>query len=120
MLSQSERQKFFNKSYRGLKAQGFKRAVDDNGCCQYSTKTGLRCAIGQLLPKGLRGIRSWIGDVCSSVKPRLVAAGIPVDADMEFFQELQNAHDDAETTPGGMKSALFNLSKKHNLKIPSR
>lgn len=46
-------QEALNRVVRGMKAQGWKKAAmggEQFGTCKYRTSSGLRCAVGQLIP----------------------------------------------------------------------
>jgi hypothetical protein len=44
-------QEIFNKGYLGLQSQGFKQSIEE-GCsaCAYKTASGLKCAVGHVIP----------------------------------------------------------------------
>lgn len=117
-LSKAEKQKWFNKAYKGLKKQGFKQAINADGNCMYSLANGRRCAIGQLVPNGTRGVRGWSGS-CYFERETLEACGIPISKDRDFFSNLQAAHDASDSDkPEGMKVHLAAFARARGLTVP--
>lgn len=118
----------FNAAYRGLKWQGFERAMDSNGFCltrarALSGPDRQCCALGWCIPDGpgdYVGMRSWPN--CGPVASVLFVAGSgvgPCDADMltPFADELAHCHDGGET-PSVMEARLRDFARRWGLTVP--
>lgn len=86
------RQEMFDRAFRGLASQGWRRAVNEHGACQYLTEDGRRCAWGWVDPDDTTNAT---GTVLT-----LRAAGCGLAAhllpdDLRFARALQIAHDQA-------------------------
>lgn len=114
MLSKQE---IFTKVKTHLLQQN-QRAKEDGGC-RYRTSTGLKCAVGCLIPDELYD-RSIEG-VSVSLNPysplgnALLKSGIPGDDTEieEMLYDLQKIHD--RVTPLYWSTALQDLARKYNV-----
>lgn len=113
----SQIQKWFNKSYKGLKKQNFKQALK-NGNCMYLAPDGNRCAVGQLLPKRTPGLAQIEGGV-SLCRQRLCDAGLNITPEtINFLEDLQFAHDYA-CDKKSMKRLLEDVAHRYGLSVPN-
>ncbi len=107
------KQEMFNMVVTHLRAQG-RRAQIANGLCRYRTDTGLKCAIGCLIPDELYS--PWLENSLTSdllSRPGLRELLTPSDAPGldagDFLAGLQRAHDttnDDHAGPGVFESNL--------------
>ena len=121
------RQRVFNKAYRGLKAQGFKRAVrvwtntytgEQEFSCQYRAEDGKKCAIGHCIPdskydRGFEGGSATASGICKVMGYKYMSD------DARWATDLQRAHDEG-LTPAEMQQRLTEFANKHNLTVPKR
>ena len=124
-------QKLFDRSFSGMRAQGFKRAVDPNrnySSCQYLSAEGLRCAVGQLID-GLDDLH-WANnngsvedlfDVGENRLFRSIGIDRPADEDdrldvVLFLRELQTVHDDYDDAD--IERGMRDMAKDHRLTVP--
>lgn len=106
------KQEMFDRAYRGLASQGWKRAVGPRGC-SYLTDDGLRCAWGWV-DTSLGS--DAVGAVDSlSIRGRGLAAELDDDA-ITFAADLQSAHDG--TSDGHLKASFHSFAARHSLSIP--
>lgn len=110
-MTNTAKQRAFNKAYLGLKSQGFARSENDK-ICLYRGPNGRRCAAGWLLPdskyksslegKGVNGL------------PPAIFGGAPKG----LIVELQSAHDESM---GGedMRRRLVTVASDYGLTIPA-
>ena len=101
----------YNTAKAHLLAQG-KKAVDDDGCCAYRTRDGLKCAIGCLIPdaeylpamenKTIKSFPNFGLEVSS-------LAGLP----SQFLDELQMVHDNGVVAH--WPERLTRLALRYNL-----
>jgi len=113
------KQEIFNKAYIGLAKQGWVRA-QYAGACQYRTREGLACAIGQCIPDDKYDPKI---EPMSPFKALLFAGVIEKaidDADLYedclFLNALQDAHDQNRLTP--LKENMEKFAREKNLTIP--
>lgn len=106
------RQEMFDRAWRGLKSQGWKRAVDHLGCV-YSTPDGRRCAWGWVDPDGTSGA---LGSVRALYENRVGLAGLLRGEDVLFANWLQSVHDLAVDET--LQQAMRSFAAKHGLSIP--
>lgn len=106
------RQEMFDRAYRGLASQGWRRAYEVNSC-EYVTDDGRRCAWGWVDPS-LTDEDS--GDVQGLFdKERGVAAYLSLD-DLRFAMALQDAHD--SSTDDTLERDLRAFAGRQGLAIP--
>ena len=78
-----------------------KRAIEGEGkdrVCKYRTESGLKCAVGCLVPDSLYTPDMELASVAAAVKYR------PVDSKFELMAQLQDIHD--ENSPPYWKDLL--------------
>jgi len=86
-------QKVFNRVYRGLAKQGWKKALDKKlNSCQLLDDVGNRCAIGHLVPIGDLRKRAWDDNDLDTNEISALAKKLGVDRD--FLRQLQSEHDE--------------------------
>jgi hypothetical protein len=106
------KQEMFDRAYRGLASQGWRRAVSDRGC-SYATDDGRRCAWGWVdmsLGASVTGPVSLL---------RAKKIGLAADLDdgaFEFADDLQACHDSTDDQSLEREFAFFAV--RHNLTIP--
>ena len=107
-----------------------RKKARENGRCRYRTKTGLRCAIGCLIPKRLYNPiiddpvdAVLAGDFCESRghddpgEDKAFEIGRKIGLTYRNFRllsSLQNIHD--QRSPGDWREELQSLVRKHRLK----
>lgn len=115
----SPNQQLFNKSYLGLKAQGFERSVLPfrNRTCVYRGPRGLKCAIGHCIPD-------------EEYSPSLEGYGASNICVLEILDRhfpghhvglpalLQSIHDLANS-PQGMDEGLRRVANQFGLEVPA-
>lgn len=95
MLTQEQKQDYFNRAVEGLAKQGFTRSQHRRQCL-YRSPNGKKCALGHLIPDDRYS---------ESLEGRGVSHALLVDVgfgelsleDEEFFNNLQTCHDGAYT-----------------------
>ena len=102
----------------GLLNQGEQSVVEDGyGCekCVYSTKEGLRCAVGFLIPDGHEALK-----VVAAVRGLLVGYPdlallweVSDDSDIIFLNDLQRLHDECD--PSQWKDLLLDFALSNQL-----
>jgi hypothetical protein len=131
------RQALFNKTYKGVLAQG--KASARNGTCVYLSEDGSRCAVGHLINKSL--IRDSfntfaIGNALrdnskegTMLRTALKKSHVDLVGDFSLLHALQRAHDDSAL--GNSKTrgshvflrkflvAMRRVAKEFDLKVPS-
>lgn len=125
-MSEFNRQKTFNKAYRGLKAQGFKQAGrmkknydgEEAFDCQYRGDNGMKCAIGHCIPDS-KYHNQLEGDGARSEKLCLVMGYKYGSGDAVWANDLQMIHD-RNSQPELMQEALIAFAKAHELTVPAR
>jgi len=117
------RQEIFTKVARHLLRQKKKAASLDGHTCVYKTpRSGLKCAIGCLIPNKLYdpGMEGLGLEQNAQVQEVLRKVGVrcsrPVD--QRFLSALQKIHDDLDITPKDWPEKLRQLAKQHKLKMP--
>ena len=125
------KQEMFDRAWRGLKVQGFARAVRmttveertlPNGrlepeaeiCC-YLDSNGNRCAWGHVDPEGTATNPAMT--VTDLRVHRIGIAASLTDDGVEFARELQRAHD-APYSAIGVERDMRQVAEKHGLTIP--
>lgn len=111
MLSKQE---MFNRAYIGLKSQGFKQCVREDGECLYSNGSGMHCAWGWINPDTTLEEGDGLADYgnIDKIYAELDASG------KDFARALQNLHD-TNNNPKVMERALYRFAGLYNLNIPS-
>lgn len=120
------KQEIFNIAWTGLKAQGFRKALNSNGDCVYRARNGTRCAVGMVLPDHLYewemdnqevGGTGVINLVKNFPKVRKLFGG---SKDMlNFLSALQGCHDSGDDEPEDMERQLRSFAKRRRLSIPT-
>ena len=106
------RQEMFDLAVRGLRSQGFRRAVTRDGACNYLTSDGLRCAWGWVDTP----LRGQPGTVLTLAEKGIGLAGKLSAEDRWWARELQRCHDDAPD--GCLEAELRKFCKRHGLEWP--
>lgn len=106
------KQEMFDRAYRGLASQGWRRSTGSSGCV-YLTADGRRCAWGWV-------DTSLESDAYGSVG-RLRRHGIGIaasldDSMLEFAERLQIRHDNADDDH--LRMRLEEFAAEHSLSIP--
>ena len=104
-------QEMFTQSFLGLKAQGFRQAVNLEGDCCYRTPSGLKCAVGHLIPDELYH-SNMEGETPSNLPTQIFPA-----IALSFLHSLQRVHDHADT-PEVMETQLRLFAATHSLEVP--
>ena len=110
-------QKVFNRVYRGLRDQGWKKAVDKRlNSCQLLDPNGNRCAIGHLVPVGDLRKREWHDNDLST--DEIVELAKKIGVDRIFLRDLQADHDNG---PGGvaMRERFRMFAQERGLTCPT-
>jgi hypothetical protein len=127
MMTQEQKQAYFDAAVAGLASQGFTRAVHDGGSCAYRGVGGKKCALGHLIPDE-RYEPEMEGGVNAAV--RAVLGRDDIEDDFYWFSKLQNCHDlaytlDSETgttrrfdSPNDMKRKLVQFAESEGLSLP--
>lgn len=116
------KQEIFNQAYLGLKAQGFKRSMQEGESelyCAYRGENGMKCAVGHLLTdEEAAGLGNGsVSFVRAQLPSRLRNAKDVFDDSLVFLSHLQNAHDSG-VFPESMKRKLHQLANDYSLTIP--
>lgn len=111
------KQEIINTVYSHLKTQG-EPAHDTYGMCSYRTASGLKCAIGCLIPNDLYNISIETKRVSSLYKNGFLQRIFPgiTEEDVEFLDKLQIIHDNFFDQ---LDSKIQNLCSEYNLEFPS-
>lgn len=111
-------QSLFNKAYRGLAKQGFKKSMRGIvPTCAYRGANGTKCAIGHLIDdEAARQADSRDNSSYPRVQD-LIPDSIKAVLSVELGAKLQECHDFCDT-PKEMKANLKDFAKKYNLKVP--
>lgn len=125
MNLQEVMQDCFNRSYLGLKSQGFEHSFHKSACL-YRDPEGRKCAIGHLIPDEM-----YIPDI-EDLAPNSLVMDYPKffygvfpyleekadrDALVRFLTNLQSVHD-CSTSPNDMERNLHSFALLRNLSIP--
>jgi hypothetical protein len=126
------KQEAFNTAYNGIKAQGFKQSLLNNGSnmCAYRSPDGLKCAVGHMISDEQYN-SDFETKIASFVLEKL---GISLtEKEDNFVTALQCAHDGNYyggffeqlsertrnlMTPEKMKERLEIVANRYNLEIP--
>ena len=115
-ITQQSIQTLFNKMYKGLDKQGWKKSVELNGGCKYRGPHGLKCAIGQCIDDATA--HDWDSQLNSEI---YVITGLYYPRmgkeKLAFLKKAQQYHDSA-SSEGNMQNKFIDLAKLFNLKIP--
>lgn len=126
---QQWKQACFNGAFRGLRSQGFERAIftglGGSVECLWASAEDRHCAIGWLMPgvrKMERDARHCVGGCAQdAIDRKLLARPLRRFAEAPqggiFLEELQDCHDDART-PQMVERFLRELAVIHGLTIP--
>jgi hypothetical protein len=122
-------QEVFNKSYLGMKSQGWIKATTGDGGYAYENGAGLRCAIGHCLPKHstLLECGSPVNRIAHSIERSSDTINLSEVQKQEFqtlfskidikqLRELQICHDGYEND--NVETNFINFATKYNLTIP--
>lgn len=114
-------QEMFDRAYRGLHSQGFRRCVSGSGQCLYAAPSSdgagpetWHCAWGWVDPTVL-GRRGSVTDLAHDL---IGLAGRLDPPGLRFAIGLQRAHDSGYT-PDGMRRNLEWVAERHFLVLPS-
>lgn len=110
------KQEMFDRAVRGLASQGWERAVDEEGRCQYQDATGKRCAWGWV-DRSLDETTPF-GSVLSLRRSKIGLAAELDDEHEDFAGFLQTAHD-IDRPVSRRITAFVDLAEKYNLTWPS-
>lgn len=110
------KQEMFNRAYRGLYGQSWKRCVDEGGSCVYNGPNGTHCAWGHVDPSITK--RQEYRDITTLRRARTGLARTLDDDQFDFARELQSTHDESAEGPD-MRQSLRMLAREHKLKIPT-
>jgi hypothetical protein len=122
-------QSLFNKAYRGLAKQGFKKSVKGNGTCVYRSVNGMKCAIGHLISdkvataadlrpcSNYSSVRDLLPESITKVLDTLDTSG---GDGLRLGDRLQQCHDVCvyEDSPTQMKANLEKFAIVNKLKVP--
>lgn len=127
MNLQEAKQDYFNRSYLGLKSQGFERSRSSIVGCAYRGSNGMKCAIGHLIPDEMYNSIIEGNGIISTIRkyPDHLPENFFVFAygseERKFFErflsELQGVHD-LSTEPNLMENNLHSFAACHSLTIP--
>lgn len=110
-----------------IRAQGYQRAVNEKGHCQYRAD-GKKCAVGALIPDDL--YTPYLDTGCEGggfpadmeeVTSVLSAAGWPTDSESNsLYSKTQDLHDNALDprlggSPDYFERRMRSLAERHNL-----
>lgn len=110
------KQEMFDRAYRGLASQGWKRAAD-GGRCLYLTDDGRRCAWGWIDPEATASVEAMsIGDVRDLKYERVGLASSLDKEDLNFALDLQQEHD--MSTDRTLARNMREFAARHSLAIP--
>jgi len=108
-------QEAFEISVKHMFAQGQQANIITDGVCRYRTDTGLKCAVGALIPDDQYDESLEFNDVVSLMETNrlLFLKGV----DPNFLMELQNIHDDIMSwnDEATFKNMLLALAEEFNL-----
>lgn len=113
-------QELFDRAWHGLREQGWKRAVNEQGTCQYLVpETGCRCAWGHA-DLSLTSDNIYSGNVADLHKYGVGLAARLDSAGLAFAKRLQLAHDGAaaESADNTMEMRLRRLAAAYTLTVP--
>lgn len=105
------KQYYFNKMYRGLAAQGWKRSMNSLGGCDYRGKGGMKCAIGHIIPDRVARENAGLPLRLSHIEIQ------PVEV-ATLLYDAQSYHD-TSNQPAEMQVAFVVLAAKHKLTVPT-
>jgi hypothetical protein len=109
-------QEVFNKSYLGLKSQGFRQSVNEEGKCVYRSKGKHRCAIGHCIPDNL--YKKDIEGMCATLAVSILEdQTLFSDVNGCFLNDLQNIHDKYKD-PEVMQLKLKEFAEERDLTVP--
>lgn len=125
-------QEIFNRAWRGLEAQGWRRAMaaptqPDEQLCTYYRRTPdgevLRCAWGHVDPEGTVAQDPHTGEVVAAETAWSALAkrklGIAVQrSQLDFIGRLVWAHDEGYT-PETMRKTMTDLATAYGLEVPA-
>lgn len=122
MAATKTRQELFDNAWRQARRQGWARSLNDDGECCYRTATGERCNVGANIPDELyeEAFEGWACEVdedelVNSIAARIRSAAGIADSDIEFANDLQDAHDNMFSD---MRGNMRKLVEKYGLTIP--
>lgn len=112
-----DRQNAFDTAVRGVIEQGgFAR---ENRLGRYRTETGLKCAVGHLLPDdagdAVMNHMGAVGSLVSSHREIYATLGISSNEDLLFLTDLQRAHDNAFDDLTYFRAAAEVVARRYNL-----
>ncbi|MES0134488.1 hypothetical protein NKJ88_05925 [Mesorhizobium sp. M0016] len=117
------RQKAFDTAYLGVIKKG-KPSMTKGGGCVYRGPNRRKCDIGQLLTnKEAEGLDSSDD---TSVRKLFRAGALParfIEADLDFYDELQSAHDQAADTSkdflDAFRANMATVARDYELTVPA-
>lgn len=113
------RQEIFTKVYKHLMKQR-KQAQDSKGFCQYRNSSGLKCAIGCLIPDELYN-KEWDkrGDTAYTILLKCKELNELLDGskNSDMLGNLQSVHDDNNVDL--WENELEKVAKTYHLEIPA-
>jgi len=113
-LKRTSKQNLFNMMWNGLKGQGWRRSMsDEGGGCLYRGDDGSKCAVGHCISDQVAN--TWDDARYSSVAKILAGEDIPVSK-INFLSRAQLAHDEAEE--GDMEANFRKFARQYHLSIP--
>lgn len=124
---QAIHQRIFDKAFKGLQGQGFRRAYTGSSCAYRVPGTDMKCAVGHVLPDDVYDPIMEGDDVAFLLaggghRHRFEASQDPaakdlLGADELFLCELQDAHDESYSAYT-MKVLLKSVAANWELTVP--
>ena len=112
-------QELFDKMWKGLEGQGWKKSATSEGGCTYDNGAGLRCAVGHCIPQ--KRTRNRLDNFSTSSIKGLASSGkvvIESPKVLQFLTDAQSAHDDVYNCKR-RKERFTWLAEEYNLTIPN-
>lgn len=121
---QQFRRAILRAAWRGLKYQGFERAMNGEGC-MWTDRKGRHCAVGWLIPTHKYKGNARTGTTETALRSKLLAAPLQNYADLHFdsvaddLLKIQVIHD-CSNMPTLMRERLKELARDWNVPLPKR
>lgn len=111
------KQEILNTVYKHLKTQG-EPAIDSEGVCTYRTYSGLKCAIGCLIPDNIYNPVFEGRGVIALYKENLLEPIFPgiTEEEIAFLHRMQEIHDSFFDT---LDEKFKTLCEDYDLEFPS-
>ncbi len=112
-------QELFDKMWKGLEGQGWRRSTTSQGECKYDNGAGLRCAVGHCIPQ--KRTRDRLDNFSGSSIIELTSSGkmvIESPKVLNFLKDAQREHDCCKRWLY-MKERFTWLAEEYNLTIPN-